>query len=243
MYASETDRNGVFIKTVALDEESLKRAGMLADIEDRHIVKLRGFEKSEDGKSLRLYFERLTTLEEHIEKNGVTAEDVARLGTDICAALTALQKKGIVHRDVKPSNILYREEDGCFVLGDLGTAVPETEQNDTAGTLNYMAPEVFFRRGASHGSDIYSLGLVMYKLLNGGRLPLTPDAGEKMSTGQARAALEARLRGETLPMPRYAPEGLGRIVLRSCAFDEEERYHDAEEMACELEKLREKGEM
>ena len=100
----------------------------------------------------------------------------------------------------------------------------------------YMAPEVRFGDGqSSYNVDIYSLGLVMYRLLNKNRMPFEPFDAELISYQDKEAALTRRLRGEELPLPAEAPEALGRIVLKACEADKEKRYRSASQMYADLD--------
>lgn len=103
-----------------------------------------------------------------------TRRQVIQLGIDLCRALEVCQKYNIIHRDIKPANI-FLSETGDFKLGDFGVAriaSATTGASTRAGTVNYMAPEVFRGEKYTSNVDIYSLGLVMYQLLNANRMPL-----------------------------------------------------------------------
>ena len=145
-----------------------------------------------------------------------TETDVIKLGQDICNALIACNKKNIIHRDIKPENI-FVSEDGNFKLGDFGIAktVEKTKGGTLAGTTNYMAPEVFRFAPYGHTADIYSLGLVMYWMLNRKRLPFLPLPPEKMSGLSEERARQRRLSGEQIPGPAHGSEKLKQIVLKA----------------------------
>ena len=173
--------------------------------------------------------------------NRITAEqlpvgEVVKLGVDICSALIICAKNQIIHRDIKPENI-FISPNGDYKLGDFGIA---RQLEKTAsfmsrkGTYNYMAPEVY--KGEQYGAtcDIYSLGLVMYRLLNNGRLPFLPPAPAPITPDDRENAIIRRMKGEELPAPCAADPALSRIVLKACAFDPKERYTSAEEMRRDL---------
>ena len=105
------------------------------------------------------------------------------------------------------------------------------------GTYKYMAPEVYNNNPYGHSADIYSLGLVLYWLLNERRMPFLPLPPAKLKAGMEEEARERRLRGEPLPAPAHGSKALQAIVLKACAFDPAERYHTAAEMLQDLEKL------
>ncbi len=100
-----------------------------------------------------------------------------------------------------------------------------------------MAPEVYGNQPYGSKADQYSLGLVLYWLLNERRLPFVslPPAVPKVS--EEREARERRFQGEPLPPPAYGSRELQRIVLKACAFDPQDRYETAEEMLRDLESL------
>ncbi len=167
------------------------------------------------------------------------AEDFSiRLGRDICSALALCRKKNIIHRDIKPQNI-FVSEDGNFKLGDFGIAkaVEKTTGGTKIGTYGYMAPEVYNNQPYGAAADIYSLGLVMYWLLNERRLPFLPLPPVIPKITDSEEARHRRFAGEPLPEPKNGSRELKRIVLKACAYDPASRYHTAEEMQADLTAL------
>lgn len=162
-----------------------------------------------------------------------TDEQIIRLGLAICNALADCQREKIIHRDIKPQNIFLSTK-GEFKLGDFGIAkivAQSVDQHSIAGTPAYMAPEVY--KGEQYGQtvDLYSLGLVLYWLLNERRdpfLPLPPAAYTPQMRTEARMR---RLMGEPLPPPKHGSEWLKAVVLKACAYRPEDRYQTAREMA------------
>ena len=98
------------------------------------------------------------------------------------------------------------------------------------GTYKYMAPEVYNNRPYGSGADLYSLGLVLYWLLNDRRMPFMPLPPAKILAGQDEEARQRRLSGEPLPPPTHGSAELKAIVLKACAYAQEERFHSAREM-------------
>ena len=164
-----------------------------------------------------------------------TEEDVIKIAKDMCAALIACKEHGIVHRDIKPQNIFLSKR-GDYKLGDFGIAktVEKTMGGTKIGTYKYMAPEVYNNQPYGTGADIYSLGLVLYWLLNERRMPFMPLPPEKVTTGMDEQARTRRLSGEQIPAPAHGSDNLNRIVLKACAFDPKERYQSAAEMLHDL---------
>ena len=189
------------------------------------------------GYDVIIKMELLTSLPEMLRQRDLTVADVARLGREIATALTVLQRNKIIHRDIKPANI-FVNAGGNFKLGDFGVAkVMEqaSEGMSMRGTLSYMAPEVVRGEVGDFRLDIYSLGLVLYRLLNYNRGPFLPLPPEKVNHTQASEANRRRMRGETMPPPAVADEALGRIILRACSFRPEDRWSGAEEMRQQLD--------
>jgi serine/threonine protein kinase len=173
------------------------------------------------------------TLDRMIEE-----KQVVKLGKDMASALVLCRKRNILHRDIKPQNI-FVSKDGDFKLGDFGIAktVEKTSGGTKIGTYNYMAPEVFNNQPYGHEADIYSLGMVLYWLLNERRLPFYPVPPAVPMASDMERARQRRFRGEEIPAPIHGSEELKRIVLKCCAFDPKDRYHSAEDLLWELDAL------
>ena len=192
-----------------------------------------------DGRGYDIFIrmELLRSLNKVMEERGFTREDVLRLGLDLTQALEELERQHIIHRDIKPSNIFVTDT-GEFKLGDFGVAraLEGTTGGVTlAGTYNYMAPEIFRGEAVNHTADIYSLGLVLYRLLNGNRAPFLPPPPAQVSYDDNNEALKRRLRGDALPPPAYANPELSQAILRACAFRTEQRWQTASEFRRALE--------
>ena len=164
-------------------------------------------------------------------------ETVRRIGIDLCKALVLCGKNHIVHRDIKPQNI-FVSDNGDYKLGDFGVArtMEKMGSGTRIGTYNYIAPEVYNGQPYGHSVDIYSLGLVLYWLLNERRLPFCPLPPAIPSAGDMEEARRRRLQGEPLPAPKNGSNALKSIVLKACAYDPAQRYQTAEEMLRDLER-------
>lgn len=192
------------------------------------------------GWDILIQMELLTPLRDYQAKCPMTEAEVRRLGLDVCSALVFCQKKALIHRDIKPQNIFVSEV-GQFKLGDFGVArtMDKTVGSlSKQGTEDYMAPEVY--RGQKYGPnvDIYSLGLVLYRLMNNNRLPFMPPAPQPLGFGDRLNALTDRIGGEKPVMPpcNASPE-FARIILKACAHDPKDRYQTAAEMLEDLKAL------
>ena len=189
------------------------------------------------GWDIMIRMELLTPLLDSISQNPLDSRAVVKLGTDVCRALELCARFDIIHRDIKPENIFISEL-GDYKLGDFGIArtVGKTTGNMTkVGTFTYMAPEIHRQSEYGPGVDIYSLGIVMYRLLNDNRAPFLPEYPAPITIGDREEALARRLRGERLPAPKNAGAELAAIILKACAFDPKDRYGDPAQMRRELE--------
>ncbi len=200
-----------------------------------HCYDVESVQKDEGfGWDIYIRMELLTPLTELLSETRDFAEaDTVKLARDIGTALRDCRRLNIVHRDVKPQNI-FVSKDGRYKLGDFGIArISEMTGSATArvGTYSTMAPEVFNGEPYGAAADVYSLGMVLYWLLNERRGPFVSvnTAAEK------NQALRRRMSGEALPAPVNGSAELKGIVLKCCAFDPKERYRSAEELLRDLE--------
>ncbi len=194
------------------------------------------------GFDILIRMELLTPLTDYLMQHPFTECDVTLLGLHICRALELCERRHIIHRDIKPQNV-FRSQDGDFKLGDFGTArVREHTLTEMtrAGTLPYMAPEVDARKEGDIRADIYSLGLMLYKLLNKNRLPFYPVDRPPTAMDHEQAH-ERRLRGEALPEPACGNEAIKKIILKASQHDADARYRTPAEMAAALEAVLKSG--
>ena len=183
--------------------------------------------------------ELLTPLTDYTAENGMTRREIIQLGIDICKALELCQKYNIIHRDIKPENI-FVSENGDYKLGDFGiarTIEKTTNGLSKKGTYTYMAPEVY--KGEAYGSsvDLYSLGLVMYRLLNNNRVPFLPAYPKPITYSDRETAMTKRLSGAVLPKPANDEGRLSEIILKACAYSPKDRYSSPMQMRMELEAI------
>jgi len=223
----------IFINEIKL-LVSLKGTSNIVDIEDYRIIEKTG----EIGWDIFIRMELLTSFEEYIQDNELDEPEVIRLGIDICKALEHCARYKVIHRDVKPAN-LFVSKHNTFKLGDFGIA-RELEKTLGAatkvGTPNYMAPEI------SNGNydatvDIYSLGIVLYQLLNNNRLPFLDPTAQLISYQERSEALEKRRKGAPLPPPVAASNAMADVILKACAFNPVQRYQTASDFKNALESI------
>ena len=152
----------------ALSSRVLREGSLLARIEHTNVVTVYGVERSNGYDGLWMQFVNGRTLEQELQARGpLSGEEAALIGLDLCKALAAVHGRGLVHRDVKAQNVM-REERGRTVLMDFGAGAELAGLDRTlemAGTALYLAPELFDGRAATPASDIYSLGVLLYRLV------------------------------------------------------------------------------
>ena len=213
----------------------LKATGNIVSYEDHRVIRHSdGF-----GWDIQIRMELLTPLLNYAYQHPFARRDVIKLGIDMCRALELCQKYNIIHRDIKPENI-FVSDNGDFKLGDFGIArsIERTMAGlSKKGTYSYMAPEVYTGGDYGFNVDIYSLGIVLYRLLNRNRTPFLPAPPEPLTARAREEALVRRLSGEQMPVPYYAQGRLGEIVLQACAYDPRARYFSPMQMRQELEAI------
>lgn len=179
------------------------------------------------GCDMLIRMELLHDLRSEINRRELTGfqdAEILKIGKDICRALVLCHSKHIIHRDIKPENIFFNE-DGNYKLGDFGISrilgsTPMAHASTSIGTPQYLAPE---QVSGTYDSrvDIYSLGLVLYELGNGGLLPFAT------SRFISDSEILPRLRGAELSPPRNVSAPLAKVILKACAHRPQDRYQTA----------------
>ncbi len=171
------------------------------------------------------------TLRQYLKKRGaISWKEAVHFAKQIAKALSHAHQRGIVHRDIKPQNIMLLR-DGTIKVADFGIAALEDERqdsNEAIGSIHYIAPEQARGNDPDARSDIYSLGVVMYEML----------AGVKPFTGDSINEIAAKHLEPPVPISEYTPdvpEELERIVEKAMDPDIEERYQSADKLYDALE--------
>ncbi len=193
----------------------------------------------EVGWDILIKMELLTPLSKWLLNHPMDEPTALRLGCEISSALAYATDSGLVHRDVKPENI-FVDQMGRFKLGDFGIA--RTIEKTTGGlskkgTESYMAPEVYLGKTYNDQIDIYSLGIVLYRLMNNNRLPFYPPVTEKISFSDRETALMKRMQGTPLPAPANGSREFQAVILKACEYLPENRYESMHELYNVLQKL------
>jgi tetratricopeptide (TPR) repeat protein len=162
-------------------------------------------------------------------KSGLGSRRVAEIALDMARALSYAHGQSVIHRDVKPSNILISPRSGAKLM-DFGISkVLEARGDggtDAKGTPQYMPPEQILGRDVDGRTDLYALGISMFELLVGRR----PFAGDKILDQQLHEPVP-----DLRDLDPAIPEDLARIVLRLCEKLPDDRYGSADELAAALE--------
>ena len=223
--------------------KKLRGSNNIVDILDYKLVE----KEAQIGYDIYIRMELLQPMAHHLAELEVDSkrstpfsmeDEAIKIGCDICRALetchsvTTKTKNQIIHRDIKPDNILYHANGDIYKLGDFGISKElsksGTDHTRSIGTLKYLAPEVEKGRYDCR-ADIYSLGLVLYYLTNKKKLPFVNGLG------QDNEAVMRRLMGEQIPPPECASSGLAKVISKACAHRPEDRFSSAKEFRRALE--------
>jgi len=229
-----------------------REARAASSLSHPNIVTVHEFGESEGLRFIVTEYVEGRTLKELIGTGGLKLSQALDAAIQIASALEAAHRVGVVHRDVKPENVMVRE-DGYVKVLDFGLAKPTAKpgpappdgSGDTAptalitepgvimGTVAYMSPEQARGEEVDHRSDIFSFGVVLYEMVTGRR----PFRGETVSH-----TMVAILEREPAPLSQYAtdaPEELQRAVSKALRKDRAERYQTMGELLAELREVRE----
>ncbi|MFD5215226.1 Stk1 family PASTA domain-containing Ser/Thr kinase [Microbacterium sp. NPDC058345] len=217
----------------AFQSRFIQEARAAARLADPHVVNV--FDQGQDGELAYLVMEYLPgiTLRELLrEQKRLTVPQTITIMDAILSGLAAAHRAGIVHRDVKPENVLLAE-DGRIKIGDFGLARATTANTATGaqllGTIAYLAPELVTRGTADARSDIYALGIMLYEML----------VGEQPYKGEQPMQIAFQHATEQVPRPSVrnpaVPEQLDELVLWATEKSPDERPTDAQVM---LDRLR-----
>lgn len=207
---------------------------LLARVRHPNVVTIYGADRIADTIGLWMELVDGETVEQRLARgSAVTPSDVIDIGVQICEAVSAVHKAGLLHRDIKAQNVMLAN-DGRVVLMDFGTGWDTGESafdGSLAGTPLYLAPELLREGTATIQSDVYSVGVLLYRMLT---LSYPLHAG---SLFELRAAHERLERGERVTAWRNVPRRLAAIVARALDPRPERRYDSAGALAAALRRV------
>jgi serine/threonine-protein kinase len=228
---------------IASDRETIQRFSnelkLARKIAHRNVGKMYELMEAEGTHFITMEYVPGQDLRALIRQTGqLTAAKALSIARQVCEGLAEAHALGVVHRDLKPGNILI-DKDGNARIMDFGIARSLQGKGITGagvmiGTPEYMSPEQVEGKEADQRSDIYSLGIILYEMLTG-RVPFE---------GDTPLAIAVKHKTEVPRDPQLVnaqiPEDLSRVVLKCLEKDKEKRYQGADELHLELEKI-EKG--
>ena len=206
-----------------------REAQLVARLEHPHIVPLYDYWREPDAAYLVMRLLRGGSLDDLIEQGPIDASQAAGIFDQVAAALSAAHGQGVVHRDVKPGNVLLDEQGNAY-LTDFGVALDAGSPEKTMGTMlrgtpAYLSPEQIRLEPASPRSDVYALGIVLYEMLTG---------SYPFEESSLQALLDRHL-NDDLPSVRESrpelPPTVDAVVARATAKDTVDRFGDATSLA------------
>ena len=222
------------------DEEFRRRfqteAQAVAMLSHPNIVSVYDVSHSEDVEYIVMELIEGVTLMQYMQKRGALGwKEALHFSVQIARALEHAHSKGIVHRDIKPQNVMILR-DGTIKVADFGIAALETRQeqrsDQTVGSVHYIAPEQARGEQPDTRSDIYSLGVVMYEMLTG-RMPYDGETAEQIALKHIAGVAE-----DPQKLNPEIPDELARITLKAMNADIKTRYQTATELLADLEEFR-----
>ncbi|MEH6940501.1 Stk1 family PASTA domain-containing Ser/Thr kinase [Bacillus sp. JJ722] len=219
------------------DEEFIKRfnreAQSATSLYHPNIVSIYDVGEEDDIYFIVMEYVKGLTLKQYIQQHQhIPVEKTLDIMQQITSAISHAHQHGIIHRDIKPQNILVDEEDHVkitdFGIATALSATSITQTNAVLGSVHYLSPEQARGGMANKKSDIYSLGIVMFELLTG-RLPFS---------GESAVSIALKHLQSSTPSPKrwnpHIPQSVENVVLKAMAKDSFHRYENVEEMKADL---------
>lgn len=222
---------------LADDEKFVRRfqreALAASSLSHPNIVEIYDVGEDEGNFYIVMEFIEGKTLKQLIKKRGVlTLSETMDIMFQLLDALAGAHDSYIIHRDIKPQNIMIKES-GLVKITDFGIAVALnsaqlTQTNSVMGSVHYLPPEQAGGKGSTIRSDIYSLGILMFEMLTG-KMPFRGDSAVEIALKHIK---------EPLPSPKelnpVIPQSVENIILKAAAKNPKNRYKDAREMADDI---------
>ncbi len=225
---------------ISADEETIERfrheLKVTRDISHKHVCRMYDLGKEAGSYFITMEYIPGEDLKSMIQMSGQLGVGTAvHLGEQICEGLAEAHRRGVVHRDLKPSNVMIDRE-GTVRIMDFGIARSLRVKGITGagiiiGTPEYMSPEQVEGKEVDLRSDIYSMGIILYKMVTG-RVPFEADTPFAVGVKQ-----KSELPEDPKRFNAQIPEVLSRLILRCLEKDKEKRYQSADEVHAELEAI------
>ena len=240
MQTSDTIAVKVLHAYVATEAETLARfereASLMGDLDDPHFVRVLDHGQEGEQPFLVMEFVEGSTLKAYIGQNiTLPAEEALFIARQVAEGLAAIHRRGVIHRDVKPQNIMVRP-DGFVKVMDFGIAkaldmTTLTKTGFMVGTPHYVSPEQAMGSASDQRSDIYSLGVVLYEMLT----------GRLLFSGKNPIAILMKHLKEPVPAGWAEQHGIASevrdLVNRCLAKSPVARYETAEKLVAAIDEL------
>ena len=208
---------------------------LASKISHKNVLRIYDLGDCDGIKFITMAFVDGTDLAGCIEAGRLPLDRALKFTTQLCAALDAAHREGVVHRDLKPQNILIDRDDRLFV-SDFGLAKSlapgassMTRVGQLLGTPRYMSPEQVEGKEVDHRSDLYSLGLILFEIFTG-ELPFRGESALQIMFQRVTAAPK-----DPKALRKDLPDYLVNIILKCLERDPANRYQDAREILADLQ--------
>jgi WD40 repeat protein/DNA-binding SARP family transcriptional activator len=208
-------------------------AQLVARLEHPHIVPLYDYWREPDGAYLVMRYLRGGSLRTALTDGPLDPARAAQLAQQVAQALTVAHRQGVVHRDVKPANILFDEDGNAYlsdfgIAKDLATSAPSASDRSTSDLAYYLSPEEARGEPVTPRSDVYGLGMVLFESL-AGRHPFADAPPDSLPELHARQPLPS-----VRSLREDLPPALDEVLGRATAKDPDDRFPDARAFAAGL---------
>jgi serine/threonine protein kinase len=239
---------------VASDQQRMRRfiqeAKAASSLNHQNIITIYEIGETDSTRFIATEFIDGVTLRQQLKRLRLSLSETLEIGIQIATGLAAAHEAGIVHRDVKPENVMLRNRDGFVKLLDFGLvkltetsttttdteaptrALVNTDAGTVMGTVLYMSPEQARGKSVDERTDIWSLGVILYEMVTG----VVPFRGE--SSADVIASIVRTNPDQITQRAPDTPAKLEEIILKALEKDREERYQTVKDLLVDLRKLK-----